>query len=107
MRYPAWKYILIVLALIVGTLYSLPNLYPDEPAVQISGANAGIKVDQTVLAQANAALKQAGLPFHGTEVQEKGADRLFLNNLPAKNTVRQVTKTISRLRLLMRKLAAG
>ncbi|MDO9178104.1 MAG: protein translocase subunit SecD [Agitococcus sp.] len=92
MRYPAWKYILIVLALIVGTLYSLPNLYPDEPAVQISGANAGIKVDQTVLAQANAALKQAGLPFHGTEVQEKGAlIRLDSNNAQLK--AQEIIKT--------------
>ena len=92
MRYPAWKYILIVLVLIVSTLYSLPNLYPDEPAVQISGANAGIKVDQTVLAQANAALKQAGLPFHGTEVQEKGAlIRLDSNNAQLK--AQEIIKT--------------
>ncbi len=72
MRYPAWKYILIVVVFIISTLYSLPNLYPDEPAVQISGANAGIKTDKTILAQADAALKQAGLPYHGSEVQEKG-----------------------------------
>ena len=74
MRYPAWKYILILLVLIVSTLYSLPNLYPDEPAIQISGANAGIKTDKAVLAQADAALKQAGLSFHGTEIQEKGVE---------------------------------
>ncbi|PTQ90067.1 protein translocase subunit SecD [Agitococcus lubricus] len=72
MRYPAWKYILIVLVLIVSTVYSLPNLYPDEPAIQISGANAGIKADQAVLSQAETALKQAGLAYHGGEIQEKG-----------------------------------
>ena len=49
MRYPTWKYILIVLVLCISTIYSLPNLYPDEPAIQISGANAGIKADQAVL----------------------------------------------------------
>ena len=43
MRYPVWKYILIVLVLCVSAIYSLPNLYPDEPAIQITGANAGIK----------------------------------------------------------------
>lgn len=72
MRYPVWKYILIVLVLCISTVYSLPNLYPDEPAIQISGANAGIKADQTVLQQAESALKQAGLAYHGPEVQAKG-----------------------------------
>ena len=72
MRYPAWKYVLIVLVAIVSTLYSLPNLYPDEPAIQISGANAGIKTSAEVLAKAEAGLRQAGIAFHGAEVQEKG-----------------------------------
>ena len=73
MRYPVWKYILIVLVLCVSAIYSLPNLYPDEPAIQITGANAGIKADQAVLQQAESALKQAGLAYHGSEVQAKGA----------------------------------
>ena len=72
MRYPLWKYILIVIVLVVSAIYSLPNLYPDEPAIQISGANAGVKADKTVLSQAETALKQAGLTFHGSEVQAKG-----------------------------------
>lgn len=72
MRYPLWKYILIVIVLVVSAIYSLPNLYPDEPAIQISGANAGVKADKTVLSQAETALKQAGLKFHGSEVQAKG-----------------------------------
>lgn len=72
MRYPLWKYILIVIVLAVSAIYSLPNLYPDEPAIQISGANAGTKADKTVLNQAEATLKTAGLTFHGSEVQAKG-----------------------------------
>ena len=72
MRYPLWKYILIVIVLLVSAIYSLPNLYPDEPAIQISGANAGVKADKTVLSEAETALKQAGLTFHGSEVQAKG-----------------------------------
>lgn len=72
MRYPLWKYILIVFVLCVSAIYSLPNFYPDEPAIQISGANASIKVDKAVLTQAEAALKQSNLTFHGSEVQTKG-----------------------------------
>ncbi len=80
MRYPAWKYILIVLVSIISTLYSLPNLYPDEPAIQISGANAGIKADKSVLQQAESALKQAGLAYHGSQLQEKGTLVRFNTN---------------------------
>ena len=52
MRYPAWKYLLIIVVLIISTLYALPSLYPDEPAVQISGAKAGTVIDQSVIQKA-------------------------------------------------------
>jgi protein gp37 len=64
MRYPAWKYVLIVLIGIISVLYSLPNMYPDEPALQVSGANAGVKVDQAVLQRAEDGLRAAGIAFH-------------------------------------------
>ncbi len=35
-QYPAWKYLLIVVLLIIGTIYALPNLYGDDPALQIT-----------------------------------------------------------------------
>jgi preprotein translocase subunit SecD len=72
MRYPAWKYVLIVLIGIISVLYSLPNMYPDEPALQVSGANAGVKVDQAVLQRAEDGLRAVGIAFHGSEVQSKG-----------------------------------
>lgn len=49
MRYPAWKYVLILVVLVVSTLYALPSLYPDEPAVQISGAKAGTQIDAGIV----------------------------------------------------------
>ncbi|MDI5754439.1 hypothetical protein MJL79_29470, partial [Salmonella enterica subsp. enterica serovar Montevideo] len=36
-RYPLWKYIMLVVVIIVGLLYALPNLYGEDPAVQITG----------------------------------------------------------------------
>lgn len=72
MRYPLWKYVLIAVVVLVSVLYSLPNLYPDEPAIQVSGASATVTVDQALLGRAEAALKAAGLAFHGPEVQKKG-----------------------------------
>mgnify|MGYP003694795135 CR=1 FL=1 len=35
-RYPLWKYIVIAIALVVGVLYTLPNFFPEVPAVQVS-----------------------------------------------------------------------
>jgi len=40
-QYPAWKYILLIVLLSVGIVYALPNLYGEDPAVQVSaGRNA-------------------------------------------------------------------
>lgn len=73
MRFPLWKYLLILVVVAIGVVYSLPNLYPDEPAIQISGASASVVADQAVLESASRALSEAGVPFHGAEVQKKGA----------------------------------
>ena len=37
-RYPAWKYILLIVVISFGLLYALPNLHGDDPAVQVSSA---------------------------------------------------------------------
>ncbi len=60
-RYPVWKYVIILIALVVGGLYALPNLFGESPAVQISAAKTLIKVDAGTLVQVQAALKVAGV----------------------------------------------
>lgn len=71
MRYPAWKYLLILVVLVISTLYALPSLYPDEPAVQISGAKAGTQIDQSIVQKAEQILKAANISSH---------DNSFTNN---------------------------
>ena len=71
MRYPAWKYLLILVVLVVSTLYALPSLYPDEPAVQISGAKAGTQIDQSIVQKAEQILKSEKIATH---------DNSFTNN---------------------------
>ena len=44
-RYPLWKYIVIAVALAIGLLYALPNVFGEAPAVQVTSAKATIKVD--------------------------------------------------------------
>ena len=60
-RYPVWKYAILVIALLVGGLYALPNLFGESPAVQVSVAKAGLRLDTASLARVEEALKAAGL----------------------------------------------
>src|SRR5258705_12443443 len=72
-RYPVWKYAIIVIALLVGVLYTLPNFFGEAPAVQVSSAKATVKADNAVLHRVEEALKAADvkpdlLTIEGTSV---------------------------------------
>ena len=60
-RYPVWKYVIIVVALLVGALYTLPNFFGEAPAVQVSAAKTTIKLDGTTLARVQDALQGAAI----------------------------------------------
>ncbi|MEY4694597.1 MAG: Protein translocase subunit SecD [Pseudomonadota bacterium] len=60
-RYPVWKYAIIVIATLLGVIYTLPNFYGEAPAVQVSSGKATIKVDTQVLQKVEEALKAADL----------------------------------------------
>jgi preprotein translocase subunit SecD len=60
-RYPAWKYAIIVVALLIAALYTLPNFFGEAPAVQVSSSKSTIKVDSTTLAKVEQALKDASI----------------------------------------------
>jgi preprotein translocase subunit SecD len=60
-RYPVWKYVVILIALVMAGLYALPNFFGESPAVQVSAAKPLVKVDMGTLAQVEAALKAAGV----------------------------------------------
>lgn len=92
MHYPAWKYILIVVALVISGIYALPNLYPDEPAIQITSTSAGTSLDQNVLTQSQRLLDDAGLSHHGGNL-ENNSVLIRLNTaedqLKAQDTLRK------------------
>ncbi|MCH4810774.1 protein translocase subunit SecD [Vreelandella neptunia] len=54
-RYPLWKYLLILVVLVVGLIYSLPNLFPEDPAIQISSAQ-GDSLDERQIERVETAL---------------------------------------------------
>ena len=59
-RYPLWKNLMVILVVAIGVLYSLPNIYGEDPAVQISGTR-GQQADTTVLSQVQEVLKDNNL----------------------------------------------
>ncbi|MBX3660820.1 MAG: protein translocase subunit SecD [Burkholderiales bacterium] len=64
-RYPLWKYLLILAAVIVGLVYTLPNFYGEVPAVQVSPLRSNLKVDTALMERVDDALKKAGLVPEG------------------------------------------
>ena len=68
-RYPAWKYVLIVVVLLIAALYTLPNFFGEAPAVQISSSKSTVKVDTTTLAKVEQALKGAGITADGITLE--------------------------------------
>jgi preprotein translocase subunit SecD len=60
-RYPVWKYVIILVALVVGGLYALPNFFGESPAVQVSSAKPTVKVDISTLSRVEEVLKTAGI----------------------------------------------
>jgi preprotein translocase subunit SecD len=70
-RYPLWKYLLILAIVLPGLIYFLPNLYGEDPAIQIS-ATRTTKVDAVVQAQVEQLLKHAGLEPVASQRDDKG-----------------------------------
>ena len=60
-RYPLWKYAIIVIALLVGAVYTAPNFFGEAPAVQVSPVKAAVKVDAGTQTRVEAVLKEAGI----------------------------------------------
>ena len=89
-RYPVWKFAIIVIALLLGVVYTLPNFFGEAPAVQVSSSKMSAKVDTATLARVEEALKAANVPlaavalegnsikarFESTEQQLKAKDAI-------------------------------
>jgi preprotein translocase subunit SecD len=89
-RYPLWKYLMILAAVAIGFLYTLPNFYGEVPAVQVSPLRSNLKADAALMARIEDTLKKASLEstgiamdatsvkarFAGTEEQIKAKDAL-------------------------------
>ncbi|WPM84071.1 protein translocase subunit SecD [Apirhabdus apintestini] len=68
-RYPLWKYIMLIVVILVGLLYALPNLYGEDPAVQITGAR-GVAASEQTLEQVRSTLQQEKLAPKSVALEE-------------------------------------
>ena len=78
-RYPLWKYAILGFALLVGLLYTVPNLYGEAPAVQVSGGKSTVKVDSAMVARVQQLLTDAKISadfvqFDGNSVRARLPD---------------------------------
>lgn len=76
-KYPLWKNLLLVAVLGIGLLYAMPNLYPPDPAVQVSGQSSGMQIDQTTMERVSRALDAAGIEHFGELANENGKSGLI------------------------------
>ena len=78
-RYPLWKYAVMLIALLVGLIYTLPNLFGEAPAVQVSSGKVTVKVDASLAPRIEQILDKAGLKadfvqYDGNSVKARFAD---------------------------------
>ena len=75
-QYPWWKYLIIVAVLVPGFVFALPNLFGDDPGVQVRGARA-LRVDSSTLETAQRALADAGIPARAATMDERNIKLRF------------------------------
>ena len=91
-RYPVWKYAVLIVALLVAVVYTLPNLFGESPAVQVSSSRSAIKVDSTTVAKIEAALKAAAVTPDALELDAGSVKVRFSNTdtqLKAKDAIQK------------------
>ncbi len=78
-RYPLWKYAVMLIALLVGLIYTLPNLFGEAPAVQVSSGKVTVKLDPSLAPRIEQVLEKAGLKadfvqYDGNSVKARFVD---------------------------------
>ena len=77
-HFPLWKNLLVLIVFGVGIIYSLPNLYGDDPSVQVSSTQA-VNISQEQANQIDAAIKTAGVPLKAFEFKDGRVLARFAN----------------------------
>jgi len=73
-RYPLWKYILIVIALLLGALYTAPNYFVESPALQVTTSKQTLRITNDTTRRVEAALKTAAIPALSVTLEGEGSN---------------------------------
>ncbi|RUO22735.1 protein translocase subunit SecD [Aliidiomarina maris] len=68
-KFPTWKYLMVIIVVAVGALYALPNLYGEDPAIQISAQRSG-EVTTSTMTQVQRALESNGIEPRGVTLED-------------------------------------
>ncbi len=68
-KYPIWLNLVIALVVLLGAIYAMPNLFPDDYAVQITGSSANVVTDEEVMDKARSSLDDAGISYRDPELE--------------------------------------
>jgi preprotein translocase subunit SecD len=71
-RYPLWKYILILVTVLLGLLYTAPNYFVDSPALQVTTGKATVRINSDTTAQVLDDLKRDGIPHEAVTLEGSG-----------------------------------
>jgi preprotein translocase subunit SecD len=93
-KYPLWKNLVIVLVLVIGAIYAAPNLYPDDYAIQLSGARTSTSIDQRTLDRVKRGLQKAGIDYFGDEITAKNGLIRFASSDAQLQAKTVVTRTL-------------
>ena len=85
-RYPLWRYLVIVIALVIGALYTLPNFFGEAPAVQISAGKVTVKIDSNMQERIADILKSAQIEPKGIQFERIGANGTIKIRLASTDT---------------------
>lgn len=91
-RYPWWKNLLILGVMIIGFVYAAPNIYGEDPSVQVSGVNASVSVDESTQGKIKETLTTAQIHFQKLEQDNRTLLIRFASTdeqLKAKDTIQQ------------------
>jgi preprotein translocase subunit SecD len=66
-KFPLWKNITILLVVTFGFVFAAPNLYPPDPAIQLSGQSGAMQIDAAVLQKVEQSLDEAGIAHFAGE----------------------------------------
>ncbi|MFO1344358.1 protein translocase subunit SecD [Casimicrobium huifangae] len=67
-RYPLWKYLIMIVAVVIGFFYTVPNIFPQVPAVQVSTNKTAVRLDAALLERVEKTLKTAGVAIASSEL---------------------------------------